>query len=181
MFERARLIGSREPTIKVQTRLGTDIQNAQAPPPNEMCIGRFDSLLKKRALWVLRKRPCGLYNCFGLIWASRRTSIYEQDQIEIILRDDGYRPLGDAESLHCGDLVIYYGRGGSDIWHVGKVMELRNLVVSGQDVEAEPSRIPWVLSKWNDSAGEVLHHYTDVPWPEDEFEFRFWTDREGVR
>jgi hypothetical protein len=53
--------------------------------------------------------------------------------------------------------------------HVGLICELRSLVQGG-------TKIPWILSKWDDTLGEVFHHFMDVPWPED-FSVAFWTDR----
>lgn len=174
MFEFLKLSGSSEKGIEVQTKRGTSIPNLQAPPPDARTIQVFQALLHKHRQWVLRKEACGLYNCAGHVWASRRTAIYDQPSFELILREDDYRVLLSGEAPHHGDLVLYRIAGNGNILHVGVVSELRELTVPGS-LPDSATRIPWILSKWNDTTGEVLHHYRDVPWSE--YEVFFWTDR----
>lgn len=175
MFELARLIGTAEPQIVLETRRGTRVRNFQAPDPGQRARAVFNGLLQSHPNWVTRKDPCGIYNCFGHIWAARRTSIYEQSEVDVIRRDDGYRDLQAAEAPRPGDLAIYLEPADSSILHVGLISELRYLSDAAGKQVGNPAI--WVLSKWNDAAGEVLHHLKDVPWSADDFRVEFWTDR----
>lgn len=175
MFETASIMGTLEIMIDLMTREGTPICNSQAPAPNEINKNKFRMLLDSHANWLLRKEPCGYYNCFGLVWASRRTAVYEQEQVELILNEDGYRRLKSDEQPRSGDLAVYYFNDNSII-HVGMITELKYIVGSSTS-STDSEKFPWLLSKWNDSGGEVLHHYQDVPWPEGEYRIIFWTER----
>ena len=118
---------------------------------------------------------CGVYNCYGLAWANRRTAIYDADQIELIRRDDGYRTLADGQVPHCGDLVVYMSPVGSHaIFHVGVVSEIRTILNRETGIGQQD---PWILSKWGDAASEVLHYVTDVPFEDGSYKFVYWTER----
>lgn len=173
MFEALRLIGSDEQGIPLNTRRNRPIGNAQAPETLDGRLCRkYDLLLAQHGdRWEQRKPPCGVYNCFGHVWASRRTAIYEQTEIDKILEDDGYRLLLDSELPMQGDLILYYVDGS--LWHVGLVCELRALSLPTGMATAQ--RTAWVLSKWDNSSGEVLHDWQDVPFGG--WHARFRTDR----
>lgn len=176
MFERLKLGGSAEAGIGLETRQRTPIPNSQSPNVSSANLLKFQRLLGNHGRWELRKAACGLYNCFGHIWASRRTAIYEQSAVELILREDGYRRLRPEESPRHGDIALYYfDSQPRSLLHVGSVCELRRLVLNNVETGAP---VPWILSKWDDSLGEVLHHVNDVPWQEGEFTIAFWTERE---
>lgn len=171
MFETVRLIGSDEVEIPVYTRLNRQVRNSQAPAAlDDRLRQKYRRLLDEHRRWEQRKAACGVYNCCGHVWASRRTAIYEQPEIDKILQDDGYRALPDAEQPVQGDLALYYV--GEVFYHVGLVCELRALMMAG---EAAGRPIPWILSKWDNASGEALHHLQDVPWPDARIEFQ--TDR----
>ncbi len=176
MLELLKLAGTREQGIGLETRRRRSIPNVQAPESDQAGMRVFARLLTKHPGWVLRKPPCGVYNCFGHVWASRRTAIYEQATVEVILSDDGYRPVAAHEAPRCGDLAIYRWAGSDSILHAGVVSEIRGLAAADGG-PASGVALAWVLSKWNDTTGEVLHHCRDVPWPDSDFELRFWTDR----
>lgn len=179
MFEQLRLSGSVRRYIALETRLRTPLENSQALKPEARSIRIFELQLRNHPRWELRKASCGVYNCFGHVWASRRTALYYQKDVEAIFRDDGYRRLQAHEKPFQGDLAVYYDRSEQSIYHVGIVGELRRLVLTtGTDLAAP---IPWVLSKWNDASGEVLHHINDVPFEGVQFTVRFWTDRPILR
>ena len=176
MFEKLRIIGSRELKIVLQTRLGTSIENSQAPEPDEQDIRKFEQIFAKHKHgWTLRKKACGIYNCFGLVWAARRIGIYEQKEVKTILKDDGYRRLSTGEKSLYGDIALYYSPPpDAEIWHAGLVCELREF----HNLDISP--VPWVLSKLNSVCGEVLHNAMDVhsPYKEgDGHRLEYWTDR----
>ena len=158
MFEALRLLGSTSRSIELQTHLGNDIVNEVGLEPEQIHIDKYNSLLNRfRLNWTQRKPPVGVYNCMGHVWACRRTSVYDdlERQLGTIFADDGYRIVGwPNERLFIGDLVTYWGSAGSSrmFYHVGIVSELRSSL-GGSSV------IPWILSKWDDTSGEVLHHY----------------------
>lgn len=167
MLEAMRLGGSHRRSIALETRARSPILNEQAPEPDGRLLAVFRLLVSRHPQWAVRKPASGLYNCSGHVWASRRTAVYDQEAIDVILRDDGYTQIDDPA---VGDLAIYASEAG-DFLHVGEVVELRRLT-SGDEVLPG---IPYILSKMSDSAGEILHHYRDVP---DGFVVAFWTERD---
>lgn len=173
MFEFAALVGTPDVGIALETRKGHTIANSQSPEPSDQNRRVHASLLAKNPDWVERKPPCGVYNCFGHIWASRRTAIYDTPLIERILGDDGYRQMREDEVPFVGDLVLYRSEQ-LGILHVGQIIELRELE-GGQGQRL----IPWVLSKWDDSSGEIIHHSRHVPYDAQDIEYNieYWTDR----
>ena len=93
MFEAERLLGDTTRAIVVQTRLGTPIVNEITVDPIPRQIEQFRELLDKHRRWEMRKPPTGGYNCAGHVWASRRTAVCDELDIQTlrILEDDGYR------------------------------------------------------------------------------------------
>jgi hypothetical protein len=150
MFEVATLLGSGQTKLLLQTSLGRNIDNEVAPKPSERNIKLYDKMRRKHGNWQHRKDACGRYNCFGHVFASRRAAIYEEPEIEKILKDDGYRIIGHSEAM-VGDLAVYKAPHG--IAHIGEIVHV--------DRSQALPRIE-VLSKWNDSSGEDLHLIHDV-------------------
>jgi hypothetical protein len=174
MFEELRLLGSTERSIVVQTRKGTCIENVVEVEPGETEQRRYRSLLNKFGqCWRERKGATGAYNCAGHVWTSRRTSILSPECWRIILKEDGYRTLRFSEMPVAGDLVLYASEEVGDYIHVGMIMEMRD------GVSREAKKIPWVLSKWNSTSGEVMHYVHDVPYGKQGIraEVEYWTDR----
>jgi hypothetical protein len=176
MFEELRLFGPSVRSIVLQTHRSNEIKNEIALEPDERRRRLYAHLRGKHQFWRERKPPCGVYNCVGHVWACRRTAVYEDldRQVSSILADDGYHVLDwPRESLAVGDVVTYWDSAKSHkgFIHVGIVFELRCIAGGGQQV-------PWVLSKWDDASGEILHHYQDCPFS-NETEPEFWTERFG--
>jgi hypothetical protein len=166
MLEMARLIGTPSDGIILQTRERHYVANSQSCEPDDTIRVRYGMLRKKHFSWVSRKPACGIYNCFGMVWASRRTAIYEESGISQILTDDGYRQLLTDSQLQPGDVVLY--RYPGNILHAAIVVELKPLGTS---------TVPWVLSKWGDTFGEDLHALRDIPESFEGCLIEFWTDR----
>lgn len=123
---------------------------------NEFFVrNRTDSLL--RALERKEKRIIGirsisdyLYNCVGMIFASRRAWI-ETNYLYELLRQDDYNRVTEREIVP-GDLVVYtYNEVPT---HVGLIMSIRRV---GANLESLT-----VLSKWGKEA-EILHQADVVP------------------
>lgn len=169
MLEFARLIGTPTRRIVVQTRLGTSIDNVQAPTPDAHSVAVYIRMRHGRMTWEQRKPALGIYNCFGHVWANRRTAIYEPSEIQTILREDGYRQLPDDELPVAGDIALYQDANRGTYLHVGEVVNVP------REEEIQNLRI---LSKWNDSCGEDYHHPRDVPPQYEPYNLQYWTDRE---
>ena len=173
MFDVQKLIGQNRRKLRLDTRAGQHIENEVALPPTQQSLAREQILVNKfGANWEKRIEPCGIYNCTGLVWASRRTAIYGDPEWEKIYQDDAYRELNDSELPMPGDLAIYSHSEAGYI-HVGLVLYLEpGLVKTG-------SPIPKILSKWNDASGEYIHFPGDVPFRDEvaDFQLRYWTDR----
>jgi hypothetical protein len=174
MFEELRLLGSTERSIVVQTRKGTPISNVIELEPGAMEQRRYRLLLEQFGPnWIERRPSAGIYNCAGHVWASRRTSILKLEAWHSILSEDGYRIVSQAEMPVAGDLVLYADENGGEYLHVGVILEVR------EGISPASSPIPWVLSKWNSTSGEVMHFAHDVPYARQGIPTRiqYWTDR----
>jgi hypothetical protein len=171
VFEVQRL-GNTERSIVVQTRKGNPVPNVIAAEPTSREIRIRDEIRQRHGTaWRLRKKACGVYNCAGLAWASRRTSIYDDESWNLILQEDGYRKLSPEQERLPGDLVIYRDASSGFI-HVGIILE----VPINQGVVA----VPRVLSKWDDASGEYIHWVNDAHffhWRGWEIDIQYWTDR----
>ncbi len=177
MFEELKLLGATERSIVVQTRKGTPIDNLVEIEPGEPERRRYRLLLEKFGRnWEERKPATGVYNCAGQVWASRRTSILSEGAWHTILTEDGYRHLRDVETPAAGDLVLYASEDVGGYLHVGMILKVQD------GISRESPRIPWILSKWNSTSGEVMHHAHDVPYDMQKMPFRIecWTDRPAV-
>jgi hypothetical protein len=175
MFEREHLLGSTGGSIVVQTRRGRDVKNLIELEPGERERRKYELLLGRHGQhWVRRKPVTGVYNCAGHVWASRRTAILEGAFWGMVLEDDGYRRLGTGEQPMPGDLVIYRDSDSKiGFLHVGMILTLE------AGIAVESPRIPWVLSKWDSTSGEVMHRSFDVPFDRRVFSVvtEYWTDR----
>jgi hypothetical protein len=113
---------------------------------------------------IIRRSTSTTYNCCGLVFASRRTSIDPED-LEMV-REDEYRVIPENEVLP-GDVVIYRDET-SNIVHVGVLLEKR---LSASELDDHLL----VLSQWG-FYGEYIHLSKDVP-PGFGAVSEFWTER----
>ena len=174
MFEEVVILGPTERSIPLATRMGTPIPNLVENDPPAHAVSQYRQLVARYGgEWRERKPATGVYNCAGLVWASRRTCILESPAWERIIQEDGYRRLRLGEKIHPGDIAIYVDRDkNNEILHVGRVYRIKPGLAEGA------SPIPWVISKWNSTSGESMHQAYDVPYTRDfNFEARFYTDR----
>lgn len=133
------------------------------------------ALREARDIWVsifpdLKPRSLtAMYNCAGMVFASRRTCVKNMKDIDIILVDDGYRRVNDERDVDIGDVVVY--RNTKLVpRHVGLVCE-KTLIL---DLARPPFDI-WVMSQWGDD-GEYRHRLKDVPELFGD-QIEFWSDR----
>lgn len=136
--------------LALSTRKGTAIKNYHCPkfPEDGDCLQVSDWKQKYRDVTHRPSPPSPGYNCHGLTFGSRRTGINEPSEILRILKEDGYRSLGDSEKIYPGDIAIYIQDG--EITHSGIVVWV-------------PGKTPLILSKWG-RYHEAIHKPWDCPY-----------------
>ena len=121
---------------------------AEVQRRTDLDMGRIPKMYM--SLRTVRSISPYMYNCVGMVFASRRAWI-EPDELKLIFDDDRYQEIS-KDQLESGDIVIY--NKGRKRTHVG-------LVTSVQWTNGEIGPI-WVLSKWGMNA-EVVHRLDVVP------------------
>ena len=152
------MLGSTERSIVVETHRGNRVENSIALPPGDVELRKYERLRSRHPQWRQRTPACGVYNCFGHLFASRRTAIRDDGEVEKVLRDDGHRKLAPSERVVAGDIVLYKNREDRRLLHGGQVSSIERLLGGGSGVIR-------VLSKWDDTCGEDEHAIDDVPYP----------------
>jgi hypothetical protein len=103
---------------------------------------------------------CPVYNCHGLTFGSRRTTV--SPAVIQILEDDGFDPVPEKEA-RAGDIVLYRGVKG-EVVHSGFVVSRKSVeIVLG----SQPTIIPIIWSKWG-KGYEMIHAAGECPYLEDE-------------
>jgi hypothetical protein len=137
------LLGQTE-ELALHTRRGNQIKNEinrEGPRYGDALVIR--DLQKKYPNSRSRtKEPSRKYNCHGLCFAARRTTIIETPEVKRILLEDDYIEIGLSGVLP-GDIAVYYTIDG-DIDHSGMVIEINEL------------KVPVIVSKWG-TLNEVIH------------------------
>lgn len=107
------------------------------------------------------------YNCMGMVFATRRTSV-SIEHIRMFLVDDAYSQVEREKAVE-GDIVIYLR--DSSPQHVGLVHRREDL-----SPRRDGSMIQmWVLSQWGED-GEYCHKIDEVP-PFYGTPSQFWSER----
>jgi hypothetical protein len=149
--------------VQLQTRSGRNIPNEQRMPllgPNSMRME--EQACKDMVPGIVTQSLCNLYNCAGMVFANRRTTVDDLAFLYTILSDDHYRQIAQNETVP-GDVVIYRGND-DEITHVGLIHwpDLTNATFI-------------VRSQWGNN-GEYLHDLDRVPWVYGRAA-EFWTER----
>ncbi len=144
--------------IALQTRGGWDIPNSVESIPGDNAVQLARKNLPTLPLQCTPLSGPTSYNCHGLTFASRRTSIprpgEDDDQVvRRILRDDGYERVQSIPRV--GDVVAYITDG--KIVHTGLVCRLDR--VHTRATSATPLVFIW--SAWG-SLGEFEHPATGL-------------------
>lgn len=166
MFEEEMLIGGGDRSIALETRCRRPIRNVIERDPGERERRVYERVRERFGKhWINRKPACGVYNCYGMVFASRRTTIEDDTQIPDVLGDDGYREIGEDEAV-VGDLVLYQDQRMGMV-HVARITRRGDL------------KVLYALSKWDSTSGEDEHHIRHHCWidPDFQVELQFWTDR----
>lgn len=141
--------------LKLETRGRRWVKNVLRPetPPALMRI-RIEVTLQECSD-ARNVSESTIYNCYGLAFAARRSAIVDEEDVQAILDDDGYRRLPwDPSTWLPGDVVIYR-KDSSEIAHVGLISRI-------VPDTATASFEVFVRSAWGDS-GEYDHVIDHVP------------------
>lgn len=152
-------------SIQLATRSGKYIENERRREHPYERLKAAQKLWRGKFPRIRTRSLTAVYNCVGLVFASRRTCI-EPYLLDWILREDGYRQVRLPEAIQPGDIVVY--RIEKQVAHVAVVIGTTNDSFGIQHTE--------VVSQWGED-GEYIHPVGDVPEellgrPTD-----YWTDR----
>lgn len=157
------LIGGQLP---LSTRKGRQIPNDRRAERHPASLRAAKEMFEGNHSTVRARSLTGLYNCMGMVFASRRTWI-DTDQLQMILEDDDYRLLSPEEDIVSGDVVVYRDKAAS-VSHVGLVAQVRHDLMEGTTEVV-------VLSQWGYD-GEYFHRVDDVH-PSLGTPTEYWSDR----
>lgn len=114
-----------------------------------------------------------VYNCMGMVFASRRTCV-DIDRLDLIITDDRYLETRDLSQVKIGDVVVYgvkQPESGETPAHVGIIVDKTpNIAQAGWNVT--------VMSQWGQD-GEYIHPMEAVP-PLFGSVIKYLTDRKEV-
>jgi len=156
-------------SIPLATRNGWSI-------PNETRMERISISLKAGEQFWRDEHPdarlrssTATYNCYGMVFASRRTWV-DVEYIGKILKYDSYKRIDETE-IELGDIVVYRDEERDEITHVGIIADKMLIYKEGKwDL--------WIMSKWGE-AGEYIHRIDDVPDTYGNL-YEFWSERRQV-
>lgn len=97
------------------------------------------------------------YNCYGLVFANRRTVIPFPEDVQLLLDDDGYQRITERSKVSVGDVIVYRSNPDTEIKHAGIIVEVNPRPV-GQRIEFDFM----ILSQWGFD-GEYFHRESQVP------------------
>ena len=95
-----------------------------APQAHEGLLdeSQFEKCITEHPHAKVRNNPSPIYNCHGLAFASRRTTIWNIQEVWKIVKEDNYIEIKDIKDVLPGDLILYIDDDG-DIEHSGIVVE----------------------------------------------------------
>jgi len=146
LFQSASEIETR--SIQLSTRKNTTIPNEQYLGISSFNENQFPLLLAKLKGRKPRTKPSGIYNCHGLVFASRRTAITERAMLEQILKEDGYKKI-DGNEVGPGDVIIYFKDGMPT--HSGIILSGTPSVLAGGNPAMVLGKLGWY--------GEAVHPF----------------------
>jgi hypothetical protein len=154
--------------LMLHTRKGRQIPNEILPEKADFILRESIQMMAERFPRISLRSVSNCYNCVGMVFASRRTSVHPQ-HIRQVLSDDGFRKLDAESQADRGDVVLYFSDDMDEPAHVG--------IVIAKDVTAKDDFL-YVLSKWG-FGGEYVHLSKDVPTVYG-MPTEYWTDRRLV-
>lgn len=151
--------------LALETRKGSSIPNKKRPERGRDALVAAIELWKELLPEARLRSISAVYNCAGMVVASRRVWV-DPENLAQIFKDDRFRQLKDFTEAEFGDIVVYRDDKGAAV-HVGIVYD-KNLA------DKSPDSLT-VLSKWGGD-GEYIHDMSYVPkvcgTPRE-----IWTDR----
>jgi hypothetical protein len=141
--------------LKLQTSERNDIENEQCGSLSSTQYSQVSLFEKDYSEALFKGQLTPIYNCHGLTFASKRTGIFPDSEIEKILVDDKYIEIKAEKDVLPGDIVIYYDENG--ISHSGMVIQ-----VDLPRTDFDLIRI-MILSKWGRHK-EVIHNVNYSPY-----------------
>lgn len=148
--------GSRDDlaAILLETRKKRHIPNERRPELLPERMAAAVRLHESRFTSVRNISATAIYNCAGLVFGCRRTTI-DIENIRIPLADDAFQKLNDPSEWEIGDVVVYRDRNGR-MTHVGVIHDIH------VDRAAGGPRTVTVISAWGED-GEYIHRADEVP------------------
>ena len=147
----SQIIGNRG-DIPLVTRAGTQIPNERRQQRHPQALQAAATIHTRRSTVHLRSATA-VYNCVGLVFASRRTCI-DTEHITWILEEDGYYKVDNEKDVMPGDLVLYR-TALDELAHIAIVLDKSPVIQTAS----------WkmkVLSQWG-ADGEYIHDALDIP------------------
>ncbi len=141
-------------SIKLATKKGRWIRNARRMEKSPAQMSAAEKHFRAVFSGLKTRSLSNTYNCYGMVFACRRTWI-DDGEIEKILVDDEYRLVSNRSDVCCGDMIAYRKGQGEPIAHVGIILAIRRQVARGE-IEFT------VLSQWGGD-GEFIHPEEHVP------------------
>ena len=136
--------------ITVQTRKRKNIRNTVFDKISSSYVQHIYSKYKTEFPNIkYRSKETANYNCFGMVFASRRCFVI--DDIGKILIDDNYSEV-HLDKVLPGDIILYFSN--HEIIHCGIVIE---------ELNSENCWNPLVVSKWH-CFSEVIHRLNECPY-----------------
>lgn len=139
-------------SIALQTRERWDIPNSQSFETSLWCEAQLEEFRRRYSHALFRTGIIPIYNCHGLTFAARRSTIWETTAVQRIVGDDRYEQVS-REETQAGDIILYVSADDGDVEHSGVVVE----------PPTPPLFVPKVWSKWGFGA-EVIHYANYCPY-----------------
>ncbi len=136
-------------SIKLATRAGSWISNEQWDEYHPQQLQIAKSVMENIHKGIIVRSLTARYNCHGMTFASRRTSIFDPAVVQMILEEDGYAKLEDRNDAERGDVFVFRRSPDHPILHSGIVFNYR-LSPKTPDKKFE------FLSQWGRN-GEYFH------------------------
>jgi len=94
-------------SVLLSTRKRIWIRNRQYPERHPERMRVAEQYCKNRVPEPIETRSLSaIYNCFGLVFASRRTAL-EREDIDRILDEDAYTFVARRADVREGDIIVY--------------------------------------------------------------------------
>jgi hypothetical protein len=135
--------------IRLDTHTQKHIPNAQYRNVTKIAVA-MEIKQEKEFNAKYHGEASGVYNCHGLTFANRRTGIYEDSALNLILTEE-YQEIRNRKDVAVGDVAVYYENEG--IMHSAVVIQV--------DRGLELNSI-FVLSK-SRSFKEIIHAVDNAP------------------